>query len=353
MSAVLLDNDDPVPSAMRLFRDALPVRGVSALAGGEGAYETVARWGDAPDSIDSSSTAVPIGNGRYVAMAADRVDGSVQPFLHTMCMMLGLAVEKRDRVLDRSRMKVVEEGDKFRSALLSSVSHDLRTPLASIKAAATSLLELDTSGDPETVKELLLAIDVETDRLDVLVRNLLDMSRLQAGSLNVNIVPISFEDVLPGVLDYLKDDPGRIVIRIASTARGIMADPVLLERVVANLLQNALSYSGPESKVILEAGEYGGEGFIRVVDSGPGISRRQKDEVFKPFQRLGDIPNGTGVGLGLAVVRGFVESMRGMVSLHDTPGGGCTVEIVLPTSEQATSEQVISEQVISEQAGVE
>ncbi len=331
-SAIILDNDDPVPSAVWLFRNALPVHGLSVVMKAGGGYESVVRWGNAPDSPDSSSIAIPIANDRYVCMTADRIDDSVQPFLHAMCILLGLAAEKRDRVLDRSKMKLVEEGDKFRSALLSSVSHDLRTPLASIKAAATSLLDLGMVNDPELAKELLLTIDSEADRLDMLVRNLLDMSRLQTGSLNVDIMPIALDDILPGVMDYLKDDSGRVTLKVNGNAQGIMADPVLLERVIANLLQNALSYSGEEGRVLLEAGISGGEGYIRVVDFGPGISRNKRDEVFKPFQRLGDVPNGTGVGLGLAVVRGFVESMRGTVSLHDTPGGGCTVEIVLPAS---------------------
>ncbi len=348
--AIVLDNDDPVPSAMWLFRNTLPIRGVSVVVEDGGGYESAARWGDAPNSPDSSSVAIPIGKSRYVCLAADRVDDSVQPFLHAMCTLLGLAVEKRDRVLDRSKMKLVEEGDKFRSALLSSVSHDLRTPLASIKAAATSLLGLGTLGNPEIAKELLLTIDTETDRLDMLVSNLLDMSRLQTGSINVDVMPVALEDILPGVMDYLKDDSGRVEFRVSSNAQGIMADPVLLERVIANLLQNALSYSGQDSKVLLEAGVSGGEGYIRVVDFGPGIVPKKRDEVFRPFQRLSDVPNGTGVGLGLAVVRGFVESMHGVVSLHDTPGGGCTVEIVLPVSEEllqsehtSTSREAVSQ----------
>ena len=228
--------------------------------------------------------------------------------------------------------------NQLRSALLAAVSHDLRTPLASIKAASSSLLsdQLDLRprrdpGPPQT-------IDDEADRLNSLVENLLDMSRLQTGSM----------DVLRPEHRRRRTDRGRRRTAWGPGRTGawssvpgplprIRTDPVLLERAVANLVDNALIHAGGTG-LRIEAGPVAGRVDIRVIDRGPGIAPEDRDRVFQPFQRLGTRTAERVSGLGLAVARGFVEAVGGDLDVEDTPGGGCTMVIRLPQTE--STEQV-------------
>jgi two-component system sensor histidine kinase KdpD len=219
--------------------------------------------------------------------------------------------------------------DELRVALLRAVSHDLRTPLASIKASVTSLLQRDVEWSPDAIQEFLATIDEESDRLDHLVGNLLDMSRLQSGSLQVDLQAVGYEEVVPAALASLSIPTGTVDIAVDAALPRVQADAALLERAVANLAANAIAASGPDRRVLIEAGEVGERVDLRIVDCGPGIPVADRERVFEPFQRLGDSSAG-GVGLGLAVARGFVEAMGGELVMDDTPGGGVTMVIGLP-----------------------
>ncbi|MHB8263962.1 MAG: ATP-binding protein [Acidimicrobiales bacterium] len=330
----VLENADPVPMVMRFLLEAFGLDGIALLQPAGGRFETVAKTGNPPSCAGESTMLVPLDNGQQVALAGSTIDATAQPYLQAMCILLAVAVQKRDQLAERFRIKAVEEGDKLRSALLAAVSHDFRTPLASIKTAATGLMQPGIASDPVSAGELLTTIDAETDRLEVLVSNLLDMGRLQAGSLNVQFTPTAFDEIVSDVLDHIKGDADRVAVKLDDGTKKVMADPALLRSVVVNLLRNALAYSPLDTRVILEAGAVRNDGYIRVVDFGPGISRAYREEVFQPFQRLGDTPSGSGVGLGLAVARGFIEAMHGRISLDDTPAGGCTVAVMLPIAEE-------------------
>jgi two-component system sensor histidine kinase KdpD len=212
--------------------------------------------------------------------------------------------------------------------LLRAVSHDLRSPLASIMAAVTSLLQRDIDWSEEATLDFLSTIDEEADRLDQLVANLLDMSRLQSGGLRFQLRPVGYEEVVPAALVSLSTPTDVVDIDLDETLPRVMADPALLERVVANLTSNAVTATHDGTRVRIEAGAVAGRVDLRVVDRGPGIRPEDRDRVFEPFQRLGDA--GTGVGLGLAVARGFVEAMGGELTVDDTPGGGVTMVVGLP-----------------------
>jgi two-component system sensor histidine kinase KdpD len=223
--------------------------------------------------------------------------------------------------------------DELRVSLLRAVSHDLRSPLASIKASVTSLLQRDVDWTEEATLEFLGTIDEESDRLDGLVANLLDMSRLQSGALEVAMRPVGFEEVVPAALASLSLPTDTVDIAFDETMPRVQADPALLERVVANLAANAITASGADGRVRVEASASSHHVELRVVDCGPGIPPGDRARIFEPFQRLGD--SGGGVGLGLAVARGFVRAMGGELSVEGTPGGGTTMVIGLPEANES------------------
>lgn len=249
--------------------------------------------------------------------------------------VLGAFASQAAVVLDRQRLvgeaaeaRKLAEGTKIRTALLAAVSHDLRTPLAAIKAAVTSLRADDVEWSEEDQAELLAGIEEGTDRLDHLVGNLLDMSRLRTGT----VVPVfretDVDEVVPMALGGVPEDS--VVLDIPETLPMVTVDRGLLERAVANIVENAVKYTPVGTPVLVAASAIGDRVELRVVDRGPGIPEEAKDAVFEPFQRYGDAPRGAGVGLGLAVARGFVEAMGGTVTAEDTPGGGLTMVIALP-----------------------
>jgi two-component system sensor histidine kinase KdpD len=231
---------------------------------------------------------------------------------------------------------MLAEADRLRTALLSAVSHDLRTPLASAKAAITSLRSNDVEFSDADRAELLATADESLDRLVRLVENLLDLSRLQAGVLGTHPQPISVAEIVAKTMDDLGLSAGTVSIQVPDDLVEVQADPALLERIVANLLSNALRYSPDGQPPLVTASEHGGYLEIRVVDHGPGIPVAERERVFLPFQRLGDRSNDSGVGLGLALARGLAEAMDGALEPESTPGGGLTMTLRLPADSPDT-----------------
>jgi two-component system sensor histidine kinase KdpD len=248
---------------------------------------------------------------------------------------MALALQGRRLQAEAAGATSLAKANELRAALLAAVSHDLRTPLASIRAAATSLLSDEIDWDPASSKELLETIDEEAERLNTVVGHLLDMSRLQTGSFTINAQPIGIEEIVATAIVSLHIPPDRIVVDVPETLPRVIVDPTLVERAVANLVDNAMSFSPVGAPVRVEAAAVGDELHLRVVDTGPGIPPSDRERVFLPFQRLGDNPhNGAGVGLGLAVALGFVHAVGGELIVEDTPGGGCTMVMTLPVEAQ-------------------
>ena len=217
----------------------------------------------------------------------------------------------------------------MRTALLAAVSHDLRTPLASIKASVSSLRQTDVEWSEADQADLLATIEQNADRLDALIGNLLDMSRLHTGSLQPFLRPTAIDEVAPAALLGL-DDCLRLEMAVPDGFPLVLADPGLLERILANLFSNALRYSPPARPPELHAELVDDTVLLEVVDHGQGVPDEQKERVFEPFTRVGD--RHPGVGLGLAVAKGFAEAMGGRIAAKDTPGGGLTVQITLPAA---------------------
>jgi two-component system sensor histidine kinase KdpD len=230
---------------------------------------------------------------------------------------------------------VVAEADRTRAALLAAVSHDLRSPLASAKASVTSLRSDQVQWSEEARAELLETADESLDRLTRLIEDLLDLSRLEAGALAVSLAPLALDELVPLVLDALGEH-AQVVVDVPETLPEVTADAVLLERVLVNVLGNALRYSPPDRPPLLSASCHAGSVEIRVVDRGPGVPEDQRDRMFAPFQRLGDRDTTTGVGLGLALSRGLTAAMGGTLAADDTPGGGLTMTVTLPAVGEVT-----------------
>jgi two-component system sensor histidine kinase KdpD len=238
--------------------------------------------------------------------------------------------------LDRERLRTqaaqaeaLAEGNRMRTALLAAVSHDLRTPLASIKASVSSLRQTDVAWTEADEETLLATIEENADRLDGLIGNLLDMSRLHTGSLQPFLRPITIDEVAPVALRGL-DAPADVRLVVPDGMPLVLADPGLLERVLANLFSNALYHSPPGRPPALQAHRAADSVVLEVIDHGPGVPDGLKTEIFEPFQRFDE--RKVGVGLGLAVAKGFTEAMGGAIVAADTPGGGLTVRITLPVA---------------------
>jgi len=296
--------------------------------------------------------------GRWVRTASSNVEGSLaaadridvrtdltlmvagQAESATPALLAGYAAQAA-AALDRERLRTqaaqaeaLAEGNRMRTALLAAVSHDLRTPLASIKASVSSLRQTDVEWSEADQADLLATIEQNADRLDALIGNLLDMSRLHTGSLQPFLRPTSIDEVAPAALLGL-DDSLRLEMAVPEGFPLVLADPGLLERVLANLFSNALRHSPAGQPPELQAQLLDNTVLLEVVDHGQGVPDEQKERIFEPFTRVGD--RYPGVGLGLAVAKGFAEAMGGHIVAADTPGGGLTVRITLPAASQDKS----------------
>jgi two-component system sensor histidine kinase KdpD len=246
-------------------------------------------------------------------------------------------IRERQRAAADSRQRAqLVEGNRTRTALLAAVSHDLRSPLAAIKAAISSLRGGTIAWSPEDEAELLATIEESADRLDALVGNLLDMSRLQMGTVKPLLAEIDLGAAVDQAIRPIAGSD-RIAVKISDDLPPAVADAGLLDRVLANIVENALRYTPIEVGIDITAAPFQDESgrewvSLRIVDHGPGVSEDGKETLFAPFQRLGDVPRGDGIGLGLAVARGLTEVMHGELSAEDTPGGGLTMVVDLPAA---------------------
>jgi two-component system sensor histidine kinase KdpD len=328
-------------SVLRSDAESAPAIGT----GGANAHQwaVVASAGPRPPCTpEEASLTLPLTGHEVLALRGPGLSAEDRDIMAGFAAQLATALGSERLHVERSEADALKRADELRSALLAAVSHDLRTPLASIKAASSSLLSEQLSFGPEETAILLRTIDEESDRLSILVENLLDMSRIQTGTMEIEHSTVAVGEVIAAAIDSLGPRGAGVVSVVPDSIPRIHTDEVLLERVVANLIDNALVHAGG-SGLVVEAGHIAGRVDIRVVDRGPGISPKDRALVFQPFQRLGDTQQRVGVGLGLAVARGFTEIIGGELDIEDTPGGGCTVVIRLPAPDAAEPELVADE----------
>ncbi|MGK3110104.1 ATP-binding protein [Streptomyces sp. WAC05858] len=297
--------------------------------------ELTSRTGPEPEAEAGEgmrSVAVPVGPEDLLVLIGRRLDASERRVLTAFAGHVAAALERARLAEAAAEVEPVKAADRMRTALLAAVSHDLRTPIASGWAAISSLRSRDVEFSEEDHDELLATAEESMAKLNRLVDNLLDMSRLQAGALTLRLQPTALSEVTPLALDTLPESPVGIVTQGLEDVPDVLADPPLLERVIANLVTNALRHAPQGTQVLIGASVLASRVELRIVDRGPGLPPADRERIFEPFQRLGDTDNTTGLGLGLALSRGLTEAMDGLLIPEDTLGGGLTMVVSLPAA---------------------
>ncbi|MFI9407445.1 ATP-binding protein [Nocardia sp. NPDC052316] len=330
-----------LPNLLEQVRETYGLRAVSMLCG----EQVIAAVGqNSPQRAADAETAIQAGDASSWLLLAGRPLASAdRPVLNAVANQAAGLVRQSRLAEEASAAAALLEADRLRRALLSAVSHDLRTPLAGAKAAVSSLRSDDIEFSAEDTTELLETIEESVDQLTALVGNLLDSSRLAVGVVKPQLQRVYMDEVVHralvsvgmGARGLRRAAMDRVKVEVGDVS--VRADAGLLERVVANLIDNALRHAPRDTPVRVTAERDGDRVSIAVVDVGPGIPPGTEEQLFEPFQRLGDRDNTTGVGLGLSVVRGFVEAMGGTVHAEPTPGTGLTMIVDLPADETGAS----------------
>jgi two-component system, OmpR family, sensor histidine kinase KdpD len=282
------------------------------------------------DQVRDAAVRTPVDDQTELVLCGSVIGADDQRLVSAFAMHAS-AILSRDELVRQARVAAgMAKDNRTRTALLAGVSHDLRTPLASIKAAVSSLRQGDITWSKTDEADLLESIEDSADRLDAMVANLLDMSRLQTGTISVHSQDLHPMDVLSSAVSALGDPGRRVRTWLPDDLPLFRGDAGLLDRVLANVLENAIKHSSGRQEVVVRGSVLGNRIQLRVVDRGIGVPDNAKDQIFAPFQRVGDSTRGDGVGLGLAVARGLTEAMDGTLTAEDTPGGGLTIVIDLP-----------------------
>lgn len=353
LAGSLLRGEQALPALLQRVRETFAVHSVTLLrrdsdapastgaaprspsvGGLRGTWSCIASVGDDPClRPEDGDTEVPVGDDMNLVLRGRTLAAEDQRVLAAFATQVAVAYRQRGLAEAADKLVPLAEADRARTALLNAVSHDLRTPIASAKAAVTSLRSSDVDWSEQDRQELLTSADVALDRLTALVTNLLDLSRLQAGVFSVAAQPVAVEDVVSRALDHAAHG-AHVELDVPDTLPEVLADAGLLERVIANLIENALRHTPPGQPVRVAASSHADRVEVRVIDRGPGIPAEERESVFAPFQRRDDraTSQSAGVGLGLAIARGFVEAMHGTISLDEAPGGGLVAAVTLPVA---------------------
>lgn len=326
MAGALLADDDPLTELVIQLRTTFGFHSAAVLRrSGTGRWQIEAGVGEPlAETPDAADHLVSLDPETVVTFTGPRPSADDRYVLRAFTDQIAVALESRELRSQAATAAALAEANNLRTALLRAVSHDLRTPLASIKASATTLRSDEVDWPPDITRQLAVGIDEGADQLNSLINNLLDMSRLQAGAVDLVASDIAVDTVVARALASLPDVGARVVIDVDESLPRLHTDAALLERAVANVVANALDHSPPDIPVCVQAGVAGGRLYLRVIDRGPGIPVGEHERIFQPFQRLGNRGIG-GVGLGLSVARGFVEALGGQLAVEDTPGGGTTM----------------------------
>ncbi|MFJ4770349.1 DUF4118 domain-containing protein, partial [Streptomyces uncialis] len=332
LAGSVLRGETTLDALLQRVRETFAMESVALLerAGDGEPWTCAGSVGPAPvERPEDAEADMPVGDHMALALSGRVLPAEDRRVLAAFAAQSVVLLDRQRLEQEAERARTLDEGNRIRTALLAAVSHDLRTPLAGIKASVSSLRSDDVEWSAADQAELLAAIEEGADRLDHLVGNLLDMSRLQTGTVQPLIRAIDLEEVVPMALGGLPDPERSVLLDIPQRLPMVSVDKGLLERAVANIVENAVKYSPDGELVLVSASAMADRVEIRVVDRGPGVPDPVKDRIFEPFQRYGDAPRGAGVGLGLAVARGFTEALGGTLAAEDTPGGGLTMVLSL------------------------
>ncbi len=328
VAASIIRGENAVEALANRMREVFGMASVTVDYRGERLYEAGAVSPGEPDI----RTTVDLGDDGAVVLTGRELQASDRRILGAFVSQIEAALVQRELRSQAEGIRPLEEADRLRTALLAAVGHDLRTPLSSATAAVSSLRSTDVDWSDKDRDELLETAEISLHRLADLVSALLDASRLQAGVLPIALSAVGLDEVVPIALDELGLGGGTLVVDVSPDLPPALCDPGLLQRVLVNLLSNALRYSPADAKPIIAASAFAERLELRIIDRGPGIPAAKLAEAFQPFQRLGDVDNTTGVGLGLALSNGFMTAMGGTLEAEDTPGGGLTMVVSLPVA---------------------
>ncbi len=286
-----------------------------------------------PEVVPLTLGAEPFGTLSVTRPAGAPVpSGEERALLEAVAQQAAIALE-RAQLAGRVRGAQVDaESNRLRAALFSSVSHDLRTPLASIKAGVTSLLDQTVSHDAGQQRELLTTILEETDRLNRLVGNLMDLTKIRAGVMSPAREAVALDEIAASVVARMRSQLDGISVELAvrPDLPDILADPVQIDQVLTNLLENAVRHSPPGGAVHISAARFRDVVQVRVADRGPGIAPEDRERVFEAFYRGDTEPPRPGSGLGLAIARAIVVAHGGTIRVEGAPGSGAVVVFELP-----------------------
>ncbi|WP_411073037.1 DUF4118 domain-containing protein [Streptomyces sp. cmx-4-25] len=330
LAGSVLRGETTLEALLERVRETFSMESVALLErqGETEPWARVAAVGHRPcERPEEADVDMPVGDHLSLALSGRVLPAEDRRVLGAFAAQAAVVLDRQRLVGEAEEARKQAEGNRIRTSLLAAVSHDLRTPLAGIKASVTSLRADDVEWSEEDRAELLEGIELGADRLAHLVGNLLDMSRLETGTVRPVIRETDLDEVVPMALLGVPDDS--VHLDVPETLPMVAVDRGLLERAIANIVENAVTYSPPGQPVFVAASVLADRVELRVIDRGPGVPDEAKDRIFGPFQRHGDTPRGEGVDLGLAVARGFVESMGGTVTAEDTPGGGLTMTVGL------------------------
>jgi two-component system sensor histidine kinase KdpD len=311
------------------LRRAFGFESAALLHREDGQWTVESASGASPPTLDSAQLVVEV-DAQHVLVASSPGPSRTEDMhmLEAFARELAASVEHEELEAEVASAEGLAAVNELRASILSSVSHDLRTPLSAIKASATSLLQDDVEWTDEAKHELLTTIDEETDRLNRVVGSLLDMSRLQAGAIDAHEEVILLDEVLAEAVASTGAGSAAVVLDLPDDVPPVVGDEALLERAFANIIANAVTYSQGEP-VLVRAGLLRDGVDVRVADRGPGVAPQERETIFLPFRRVGDTRRHEGAGLGLAIAKGFVEAMGGTIEADDTPGGGLTIVVRL------------------------
>jgi two-component system sensor histidine kinase KdpD len=314
------------------LRSVFHLTGVAVLSDEGSEPDVVAASGIAPRRRADADIVEPIGAGFVVAATGPALSADDHRIMQAFLGQLSRAFEQQQLRAVAAEADALAKADDLRTAMLRAVSHDLRSPLANIKASVSSLRQPDVEWSAADQSDFLASIEADTDRLTNIVTNLLDLSRLEAGVLHPVVRSVSLEEVVPVAIHGLGPLHRRVAVDLPADLPEVRTDPALLERVLANLVANACHWSPEHALVRVRAHASSGRVQVHVIDHGPGIPAAQRSIVVQPFHRLGDKGTGSGLGLGLAIADRLVAAMSGTMALRDTPGGGLTIVVSLPLS---------------------
>jgi two-component system sensor histidine kinase KdpD len=250
--------------------------------------------------------------------------------LPALASLLGVAIDRERLAAEALEAEALRRADVIKTALLRAVSHDLRTPLMAISTSAGALARPDLSISDTDRAELLATILAASDRLDHLVENLLDLSRLQAGAAAPEPELVGLEELVAGALDELGEDARRVEVSFPDESPAVRVDAHQIQRVLVNLIENALKYSPPEEPARIQLAVTPSEAVVRVIDHGPGVTLDERERIFEPFARGSRSGDVRGAGLGLAIARGFAEANGGKLWVESRSGQGATFVLSLP-----------------------